>query len=141
MNNLSKVLHSIESILGQLTEVNDFLPPQKQTLEKTKQDTSEVVIKNSQPQNEIVSNKERLTYLYWMVKNYCWIVWSSSKKIDEFLELDISSTITRLAYLRKAIIIGGSEVYAQRLKDDFDLNKESIEVFDQEIEKCKTDNK
>ena len=141
INNLSQVLGSIESILGQLTEVNDFLSPQKQTSEETKLDASEVVIESSQPQNEIVSNKERLTYLYWMVKNYCWIVWSSSKKIDEFLELDISSTITTLAYLRKAIIIGGSEVYAQRLKDDFDLNKESIEVFDQEIEKCKTDNK
>ena len=64
-----------------------------------------------------------------------------SKKIDGFLELDISSTITRLIYLRKAIIIRGSEVYAQRLKDDFDLNKESIEAFDQELEKCKTDDK
>ena len=61
------------------------------------------------------------------------------EKIDGFLELDISSTITTLAYLRKAIIIGGSEVYAQRLKDDFDLNKESIEAFDQELERCKID--
>ena len=141
INNLSQVLGSIESILGQLTEVNDFLSPQKQTSEETKLYASEVVIESSQPQNEWVSDKERLTYLYWMMRYYCWIVRLSSKKINGFLELDISSTITRLAYLRKEIIIGGSEVYAQRLKDDFDLNKESIEVFDQEIKKCKTDDK
>ena len=64
INNLSQVLDSIDCILVQLSVANDFRPPQKQNSEETKQEASEVVIESSQPQNEIVSDKERLTYLH-----------------------------------------------------------------------------
>ena len=72
-----------------------------------------------------------------MARNYCSIIRSNSKKISRFLALDISSTITRLAYLRRAVITGAAELYSQRLREDFESNKDAIEAFDVETQNQK----
>lgn len=127
--NLACVLDSIEAILGPLANATDFQPAHSR---EVKHDASDV--NKSSDQDMRSDDHDRLAYLYGMVRNYCSIIRSSSKKIDGFLELDISATIERLAYLRRAVITGGAQVYAQRLRQDYQQNKHSIEAFDLELQ-------
>jgi len=127
--NLSKTLDEIEGILGPLANATDFQLPQSR--EESKYDESGKGKISSERKNECLEGDNKPA-LVLSVKNYSCILRSSSKKIDGFLELDISSTITRLAELRRAVITGSSDIYAQRLREDFEQNRDSIEAFDLE---------
>ena len=127
--NLENKLDEIEDILGPLESANDFFPPNNE-MEDEKEGPKEITEDNIQSLNHGYTNNERLTFLYCLVRNYCNVIRSSSKKIDSFLELDVSTIITRLVQLRRAIITGGTKLYEDRLKSEYELHKESISAFD-----------
>lgn len=82
----------------------------------------------------IQRDDEKLRVLYCLIKNYSNILRCSNRRFDAFLGLDISDTIRRLVCLRRAIIMGGSDLYASKLREEFETHKESILEFDKTIE-------
>ena len=123
-------LDMVEKILGPLEKATHYEPMnESMNVDRTEDVTSESLVKL----DHIKDDKEKLKYLYTLIKNYCSIIRISGRKIDSFLNLDISATFKRLVQLRRAIILGGSDVYAQRLESMFNEDIDAIKEFDQKL--------
>lgn len=132
--NLVGILDQIEQILGPLQEATDFVPVHQESTPSQPVEAAGVTVKTIQDLDSTYSEEEKLQHLFSLVRNYCSVVRSCSKKIEGFLELEISSTVRRLVYVRRAIIMGGVDRYHLRIKADYEANLESIAEFDKKVQ-------
>jgi len=132
---LAEGLDQVEKILGPLKDSEDFLPMHKDMeTQKEKKVKEQVTVWDIVSIDYIETDDEKLRVLYCIIKNYCNIIRCSNRRFDSFLGLDISKTIRRLVALRRAIIIGGSDLYEIRLFEMYKTHKDSMIEFDKKIE-------
>ena len=130
--NMVSCLDQIEVLIGPINEATSFTAIESPDI--ISGSLSEVTTENVTELSHNYTNNERLELLYCRLRNYCCLIRTNSRRLDEFLKLDISNTIKRISSLRKTIIYGGWELYSTRLRKNFKDNEEDILKFDKDIE-------